>query len=306
MTIKQLRYFTAIAEERQITAAAQKLHIAQPPLSYQLAALESELGVRLVTRGPRGVELTDAGELFYRRAKQILDMTASAAREAESCERGMRGVLSLGTVSSSGGTVPFPGMLAFTKNYPEVRFEVHEGNTYAIIEMLEKGIVDLGVVRTPFAGDRFHCRSSSPEPMMAVAVPGHSLGGEDGVTLGELSRAPLILYRRFEALVREAFAAEGLPVQVCCLNDDARTTYTWAMKGFGVGILPRSELSVLNPQGLLCREVLSRRLVTRIAVIWEKGRYLSPLARRFVDLFSTGPGAPGVGPAAGRGLGRIS
>ena len=296
MTLKQLRYFTAVAEERQITAAAQKLHIAQPPLSYQLSSLEEELGVLLVKRGPRGVELTDAGELFYRRAKQILDMTASAAREAESCGRGMRGVLSLGTVSSSGGTVPFPGMLAFTRDYPEVRFEIHEGNTYAIIEMLEKGIVELGIVRTPFAAERFHCRYSSAEPMVAVTVPGGELGSEEGVTPEELSQHPLILYRRFEALIHETFATRGLQANVCCLNDDARTTYTWALKGFGVGILPRSELSVLNPQGLLCREILCSSLVTRVAIIWEKGRYLSPLARRFVDLFSSGPGAAENGP----------
>lgn len=292
MTLKQLRYFTAVAEERQITAAAQKLHIAQPPLSHQLAMLENELGVLLVKRGPHGVELTDAGELFCRRAKQILDMTASAAREAESFGKGMHGVLSVGAVSSSGGTVPCPEMLAFTNDYPEVRFEIHEGNTYAIIEMLEKGIVDLGVVRTPFPAERFHCRFSQPEPMAAVTTPERSLGGETGVTLEELSRNPLVIYRRFEGLIRETFAAEQLPLNICCLNDDARTTYTWAMKGFGVGILPLSELTVLNPQGLICRKIQCERLVTRIAVIWEKGRYLSPLAHRFVNLFCSGAGKP--------------
>ncbi len=209
MTLKQLKYFTAVAEERQITAAAKKLHIAQPPLSYQLAALEKELGVRLVKRGPRNVELTDAGELFYRRARQILDMTASAAREAESCGRGMRGVLSIGTVSSSGGVVPNRGMLAFTEDYPEVRFEIHEGNTFAILSMLEKGIVDLGVVRTPFQSERFHCRYSAPEPMTAVMPEGRVCGGESGVTLRELAEQPLILYRRFETLIRETFCRRG-------------------------------------------------------------------------------------------------
>jgi DNA-binding transcriptional LysR family regulator len=285
VTLKQLKYFTAIAEERQITAAAKKLHIAQPPLSYQLAALEEELGVRLVKRGPRNVELTNAGELLYRRARQILDMTASAAREAESCGKGMRGVLSIGAVSSSGGVVPNRDMLAFTEDYPEVRFEIHEGNTFAILSMLEKGIVDLGVVRTPFQNERFHCRYSEPEPMTAVMAESHVCGGEGGVTLPELARQPLIFYRRFETLIHEAFAEQGLSPFVCCLNDDARTTYTWAMKGFGVGLVPRSELAVLNPGRLVCRDVLCKRLVTRVAVIWEKGRYLSPLACRFADLF---------------------
>ena len=287
MTLKQLKYFTAVAEERQITAAAQKLHIAQPPLSYQLAELERELGVLLIKRGPRNAELTDAGELFYRRARQILDMAASAAREAESCGRGMRGVLSIGAVSSSGGVVPNRGMLAFTRDYPEVRFEIREGNTFAILEMLEKGIVDIGIVRTPFPGERFHCRRAAPEPMAAVMPPNRVCGEEDGVTLQELARQPLIFYRRFETLIREAFAGEGLDPFVCCLNDDARTTYTWALKGFGVGIVPSTELSVLNPDGPVCRKILCDRLVTQVVVIWERGRYLSPIARRFVDLFAS-------------------
>ena len=285
MTLKQLKYFTAVAEERQITAAAKKLHIAQPPLSYQLAALEEELGVRLVKRGPRNAELTDAGELLYRRAQQILAMTASAAHETGSCGRGMRGVLSIGTVSSSGGVIPNRNMLAFVENYPEVRFEVHEGNTFSILSLLEKGIVDLGVVRTPFQSEQFHCRYSEPEPMAAVMPAGRVCGGEDGVTLRELAKQPLILYRRFETFILEAFADENLDPFVCCLNDDARTTYTWALKGFGVGIVPRSELSVLNPVNLVCRDILCEKLVTRVAVIWERGRYLSPLAHRFVDLF---------------------
>ena len=72
MNLKQLRYFVAIAEERQITAAARRLNISQPPLSYELAQLERELGVRLVDRGPRGVTLTDAGRLLYGREQQIL------------------------------------------------------------------------------------------------------------------------------------------------------------------------------------------------------------------------------------------
>ncbi len=291
MTLKQLKYFTAVAEERQITAAAKKLHIAQPPLSYQLAALEKELGVRLVKRGPRNVELTDAGELFYRRARQILDMAASAAREAEGCGRGRRGVLSLGTVSSSGGAVPNRSMLALAEDYPEVRFEVHEGNTFDILSMLEKGIVDLGVVRTPFPCERFHCRYTAPEPMAAVMAESRLCGGESGVTLRELSEQPLIFYRRFDTLLRDAFAEQGLNPFVCCLNDDARTTYTWALKGFGVGVMPRSELSVLGPDGLVCRDVLCETLVTRVAVIWERGRYLSPLARRFVELFEAEQGA---------------
>ena len=80
MNLKQLEYFVAIAEEGQITAAARRLHISQPPLSYELAQLERELGTQLVRRGPRGVTLTEAGRLLYDRARRILAMATATAR----------------------------------------------------------------------------------------------------------------------------------------------------------------------------------------------------------------------------------
>ncbi len=81
MDIKQLKYFYTIAEEGQITSAAKKLNIAQPPLSYQLKNLENELGVKLVERGSRNIKLTDAGLMLYNRAKQILDLTETTIDE---------------------------------------------------------------------------------------------------------------------------------------------------------------------------------------------------------------------------------
>ena len=90
MNLKQLEYFVAIAEEGQITAAARRLHISQPPLSYELAQLERELGTQLVRRGPRGVTLTEAGRLLHERATRILAMATATAREVSSVGKGAR------------------------------------------------------------------------------------------------------------------------------------------------------------------------------------------------------------------------
>ena len=80
MNIKQLEYFIAIAEEHQITAAAKRLHISQPPLSYELAKLEKELGCQLAVRGPRSVSLTEAGKVLYERALRIVALTQATER----------------------------------------------------------------------------------------------------------------------------------------------------------------------------------------------------------------------------------
>lgn len=300
MNLRQLSYFVAIAEEHQITAAARRLHITQPPLSHELSSLETELGVKLVDRGSRSVELTDAGKLLYGRACQILAMTSATRHEVESFGRGLSGVLHLGAVSSSGGVVPTTRMLEFTKSYPDVRFELNEGNTFQVIDMLRKGIVDVGIVRTPFPETGLCMRRTATEPMAAVMPLAYVVGADPrAVTLAELSQVPIVLYRRYEPLLRECFAEEGVTPFVSCVNSDARTTCIWADKGFGVGLVPRSILRMMNMGHLVVKDIACERLMTSVAVIWEKDRYLSPIASRFVDMFDerTGSGQPAAAAA---------
>lgn len=109
MDIRQLKYFLTITEEEQITAAARRLRIAQPPLSQQMKGLEDELGITLFKRGPRHIQLTDAGKLLANRARQILELSDSTVREIDDFKRGLKGTLSIGTVSSSGNIFAQPG-----------------------------------------------------------------------------------------------------------------------------------------------------------------------------------------------------
>jgi DNA-binding transcriptional LysR family regulator len=327
MNVRQLEYFVAIAEEQQITAAARRLHITQPPLSYELASLERELGTRLVVRSPRKVTLTSAGKLLYERATQILALVSTTTREVAACGEGMRGTLSIGSISSSGALVPSPAMRAFCDCYPDVTFDVREGNTYEVLDMLESGAVELGIIRTPFKRDGLRCVFADPEPMMAVGVreypgaargeacgdagDGDDAGGAGGragrvglreggpIELGELAESPLVLYRRFETLVREQFGERDLAPFVSCVNDDARTTFAWARAGFGVGLLPASILGMMDRGGLVARPVACDALMTRQAVVWDARRELSPLAERFVRLFPAAADADRAGGGTG-------
>lgn len=286
MDIRQLSYFVAIAEERQITAAARRLHISQPPLSYELSSLERELGVTLVNRGPRGVTLTEAGKVLYQRATEILALTNATRQEVEGFGKGERGVLSVGLISSSGGKVPGHELAQLAQAYPEVRFELHEANTYQLLELLEKGVVELAVVRTPFPTEGLECRYLAPEPMVALASEKYPCGDRTGVAaLEDLAGTPLVVYRRFEQIVREVFAEHGLEPLISCLNDDARTTCVWSQAGFGVGLVPSTILPAMNIEGLMPKRLEELELTTRIAVVWRSGRHLSPLAERFITLF---------------------
>lgn len=286
MDIRQLKYFLAIAEEGQITSAARRLQMAQPPLSQQLRLLEEELGVKLVERGPRSVQLTDAGEILRGRAQQILELADSTTRELKDYVKGVSGTLSIGTVSSSGATLLQERLREFHHLYSGVKFEIHEGNTFMIIDLLNKGIIEIGIVRTPFNSTNLECVYTAAEPMIAVMTADYDwTGGETSIDIGELKNRPLIIYRRFEQLIRETCLEHGFNPAVFCLNDDARTTLLWANAGLGIGIIPRSALGLANNSNLQSKEIRSESLHTRIAAVWVKDKFLSSLASNFIESF---------------------
>lgn len=287
MDIRQLKYFLAIAEEGQITAAAKRLNIAQPPLSQQLQALEKELGVKLMERGPRSVQLTDAGEMLRNRAQQIVELTESAAREITDFVKGWKGTLSVGTVSSSGAALIQGRLSAFYRQYPGVKYDIHEGNTFEILELVTAGIVEIGIVRTPFhAPAHVGIHHAEREPMVAVMTSDHDWSpGEPSACLTELRDKPLILYRRFEQLIRDACMKEGFDPILFCKNDDARTTLLWAGAGFGIGLVPQSAVALSASSSLVVKSIRSEELRTCIAAIWMKEKYLSSLAARFLEGF---------------------
>ncbi|MBP2116205.1 LysR family transcriptional regulator [Paenibacillus silagei] len=288
MDIRQLKYFLAIAEEGQITSAARKLQMAQPPLSQQLKLLEEELGVKLVERGPRSIQLTDAGIILRNRAQQILELTDSTAREISDYAKGLKGSLTIGTVSSSGATLLHEPLAAFHKRYSGVTFEIHEGNTFMIIDLLNKGIVEVGIIRTPFNTSNLECLYFHSEPMIAVMAADYDWApSQSAAQLGELQDKPLIIYRRFEQLIRETCLEHGFEPQIFCMNDDARTTLLWANAGLGIGIVPKSAFELANHSNLIYKEILCETLRTRVAAVWMKDKYLSSLATKFIETFKS-------------------
>lgn len=290
MDIKQLRYFTAIVEAGSISGAAKRLHISQPPLSIQLKLLEEEFGAALLVRGARQVTLTDAGRLLYKRAQSILSLANSAVREVEDYVQGAAKTLRLGAISSSGMALLEGRIQAFHKTLPNVRIELHEGNTFELLEQLEQNIIELAVIRTPFQREGLVCCYLDPEPMAVAAVeaekfiekpPGTVLSVED------ISGAPLIYYRRFEELLLQAFARHDRKLQPICVNDDARTTLFWAKAGLGAALIPWTAAGMLGEDKKLALWTLGEKeLVTQIAVVYKEGILLSVAAQKFLACFA--------------------
>ncbi|CDA61372.1 transcriptional regulator LysR family [Clostridium sp. CAG:169] len=292
MDIRQLLYFTTIAEEGSISAAAKKLHLSQPPLSYQMKLLEEELHLPLIERSARGIALTEAGRVLYKRAQGILELSELTRKEMLAMASGFTGTLHIGTVSSSGASLLGWRIPAFYQKYPQIGFAIHEGNTFELMEMLESGLIELAIVRTPFHNDQLNCLYLSPEPMIAAGAASFFPAGMPSgqpISLELLGHAPVILYRRFEKILLSLCEQKGITPQVFCIADDARTTLMWAEAGLGVAVVPQSAYRIMPHHNMVYGELSEEDLHTRIAAVCKKGCSLSWAAQQFLEIFAQQP-----------------
>ena len=287
MDLRQLEYFCAIVEEGSISAAAKHLHISQPPLSTQLRQLVGELGAPMIERGPRRCTPTEAGRVLYQRARQLLLLADAARDEVGQLGGGVRGTLRLGLISSCGPTLLTPAFSDFCRRFPQLRLELREGNTYQLVELLRTGVIEAAVLRTPFPQEGLDCRVLSREPLAAVGDPALFAGLPEGaLPLAALSGVPVVFYRRFEGLLKNAFRREGVQLAPRCIAEDARTALALARAGLGLALVPRSA-AALGHGTLILREIDAPELVTQVTVAFREGGPLSAGARAFGALFES-------------------
>lgn len=287
MDIRDIQYFLTIAEEGNITAAAKRLHIAQPPLSRQIKQLEDQLGVQLFERGKRKIKLTEAGHLLRMRAEQIIELMKTTTKELKDFDTGDRGTLSIGSVTS--GATLLPNLIRiFRDRYPNVLFRLREGETRRITELLDKGIVDLGMVRLPFDTDIYESINLPNEPLAIAFRPGHpgmTSADSTDINLSELADKPLMIHRKYVAMLTEHCQQIGFTPYILCESDDVMPLLTWADANIGVAVVPRSAISLIPSTSLITRDIINPTLETTAAIIWVRNRYLPATAIHFLDLF---------------------
>lgn len=280
MDLKQLLYYTAIVDEGSISAAAKKLHISQPPLSNQMKALENELGVQLFERGIRSITLTDAGKLMYTRAKAILDMTSSTKMEMNYLGDQMGGTIRLGMVSSTSiGEIAIK-LQEFCKRYPQVQYQIHEGNTYQMLDALKTNQIDLALVRAPFPDEGFVCHKFSEEYFVGVGLQ-EILPKQTGIE--GLSNQPLILYRRWEPVFRRVFEEKRLRFRPACIADNAWTCIQMARAGMGIAIVPET-FAIDHPE-LKIYPIEDELMKSQLMLVRRDDHFMSHVTKRFFEKF---------------------
>jgi LysR family transcriptional regulator, benzoate and cis,cis-muconate-responsive activator of ben and cat genes len=246
MDLRQLRYFVAVARERNFTRAAELLHIAQPPLSRQIQLLEEEIGVPLLLRNSRPVQVTDAGRLFYEQAMQVLGRVEQMQTAARRVGMHQRSVLSVGFVASTlyGGLPPL--MRKLRQHAPELDVQMVELMSVQQVQALKEGRIDIGFGRV---------RHSDPnvagiilrEERLAVAVPLDSpmAASTEPLPIQELAGQRLIVYPKeprpsFADQVLSALHGHGVQPGEILEVREIQAAVGLVAADFGVCVIPSS------------------------------------------------------------------
>ncbi len=215
MELRHLRYFVAIAEERSFTRAAERLWVAQPGLSTQIRRLERELGIRLFERHNRGVELTEAGELFLERARAALAAAEVARCTGGDLKTGVLGIVRVGVCTAPRWSGTAALLHSYSRARPSVETSVHESYGGALGRDLRDGRLDAVIAPTIFADSDFRGVDLGAEPWIVLVGRGHRLAGEGPLAVEDLRGEEIIVTGHrdgvgYDRAVSETLAELGL------------------------------------------------------------------------------------------------
>ncbi|HEX7817171.1 LysR family transcriptional regulator [Dyella sp.] len=299
MEFRQLKYFLAVAEHLHFTVAAERLGMAQPPLSQQIIKLEREIGTRLFVRHPRRVELTEAGVIFKERARRILDDVDDTLEYIKKTVRGESGKLLIGF---AGSTVFHPRVATtlrlFQHSYPGVLVKAQESNSTALLNKVSSGEVDCALVRLPLDCGTLVVTPLVEEEMIAVLSASHRLAAQRSVDLAQLATDPLILFPReigpelYDSII-SACRMLGFSPRIAMESPQISSAVNMVAAGFGVSVIP-SSMRHIHADGVAYLKIRNKGLKTAIALI-ARPRDSSATVRNFVQVLrdvSRGRGPP--------------
>ncbi len=275
MELRHLRYFIAVAEELHFGRAAERLHIAQPPLSQQIRGLEAELGVLLFQRTKRRVQLTEAGRLFLDEARRVIAQADHAVRVAQRAHRGELGHLVVGFVGSATASVLPDILLAFRTQFPEVSLSLQEMTTTQQLRALHEERIHLGFLRPPIDDEHLALEIILQEPLLVVLPQSHVLARRRRIPLRALAREPIVLPPRelgpgFQDQIVGLCQRAGFSPQIIQEAVQMQTVVGLVAAGMGVSLVPAS-VQTLRRHGVVYRSLQASSPRVDLAVAWRRG-----------------------------------
>ncbi|MBP1999601.1 LysR family hydrogen peroxide-inducible transcriptional activator [Paenibacillus shirakamiensis] len=295
MEFRQLHYTLQIAEERNFSRAADKLHIAQPSLSQQLSKLEKELGVLLFQRNTSSVELTHAGESFIVHARKIVDAVEQLRQEMDDISQLRKGRVVVGSMPITGSHLLPYVLPAFKEAYPDIQISLLEDTSLNLEKLTAGGGTDLSLLSLPLEESSLTFEPIGEEQIDLAVPPNHPLAefsnlGKD-VHVSQLKDEAFIVLKKGQGLRRlivDLCRESGFEPNIVFESNNIETIQSLVAAGMGITFVPRfiarSQRSEMVPIYLtLADPAPSRTLV----IAYRKGRYLSKAAEAFIETFKT-------------------
>ena len=288
MELRVLQYFLAVAREQSITGAAQALHLSQPALSTQLKHLETELGKQLMIRatpGSRKITLTEEGMILRKRAEEILELVQKAQQEISLSDKTIAGDVYIGAGETDGVRLIARTAQRMQAEYPEIHLHISSGDARDVLENLDKGLVDFGLLLQPEAGSKYDFLKLPVKDVWGVLMRRDSrLARRSVIAPEDLWDEPLIVSRQ---------ALAGGPLSSWLKRDLARlkivATYSLLYNGSlmvqeGMGCALCLD-KIINTTGdsSLCFRPLSPRLEVEMSILWKKYRVFSKASEKFLE-----------------------
>jgi DNA-binding transcriptional LysR family regulator len=287
MELRHLRYFTAVARELNFRRAAEILHIAQPPLSMQIKALENELGVQLFDRSSRAVTLTAAGSRFLVDAQRILAEAQQAQADVKKAARGIIGRLNIGFMLSTAHNLLGSAVKKFKHDFPEVELNLLDLTNSAQIKALEEGRLDIAFTRSKISKPDLQTEILTEEPMMLMVPSTDSLAKKERLAWKDLEGKSIITLPPDQALgFYDNFLAKCQAAKVSIMTtqyaNDLHTEMWLVSIGMGVAPTSLTPSQVRRPNISFC-QLPSDLPKVQTAMSWRKLKH-SPATANFIDI----------------------
>src|SRR2546426_10453443 len=292
MELRHLRYFAAVAQYLNYSEASRRLHVAQPAISQTVLDLEDELGVKLLLRTKRSVQLTAAGTTFLRETEEILRRSTEAQRAAQRAARGEVGALGIGFFGTASAPILPILVQTFRRKFPDVELRLYELNPDQQLAAFDDGRIDLGFSR-PLPPDR---RSELEEEVvytdhLVIALPAiHRLAKQKTIRLKSLAGDPFVQFHRqgapglFDEVVGCCRRA-GFSPRIVNEPNFMATVMTLVESGLGVSLIPHC-VRTLNRPHVAIRSISPRSADIPLCATWLKSTH-NPALTAFLEILRT-------------------
>ncbi|MES1022084.1 LysR substrate-binding domain-containing protein [Gloeocapsa sp. BRSZ] len=286
MELRHLRYFITVAEELNFSRAAERLHIAQPPLSQQIRDLEVELGVQLFERTKRRVELTTPGKVFLEKSRLVLQQVDQAIIAVQKASRGEIGRLVIGFNSSATYSVLPQILRIFCEHCPDIELDLQELTTRQQCDRLHHNQIDVGILYLPIESHILSTTTVLQESLVVAIAETHALAALPELSLKALSHEPFIIPPHhlggglYNQILRFFQQTNFMP-NVVQEATQLQTTISLVAGGVGVALVPASLQNLQRP-GVVYKMLQEPTPELEIAVAWRQ-QDSSPVLQKFVN-----------------------